>query len=642
MVTYLANRVSAFGWIPAHALHDPASGLGVLLRQSRGHYTCAPEVVDGALLGAAQRLNVGVLVTMQLGMLQPILAGLPEGQAELVMKGGYQLQVVASLAAVTAGACGVRKFQYAAVVRREGLLLVWQDDVAQILPHAQRMEDRLLSYVWGRSARLSSPPGMSPFTGQTPLQSPTPSVSSYSMHLDKGGGAVMVSTDEASDGGEGGGEGGPDMPESIHRPVVLHSAVFIGLGVCLAIVLVYGFSVGQLVSEALLDGSYARLALVAACPLLICAGMFFFQVIFGDLWQMVGPLGGLQTNSRTYSCLKPNMRQAYALGFSPPHMTIQMPVYKEGMDSVIIPTVRSLQAAISFYESRGGTASIFVNDDGMRLLPDQEAQVRKDFYQDNDIGWIARPKHGDDGYLRKGKFKKASNMNFALNISQKVEAYMQDVVDAKYAEKPGFKDGDPLMLEEQELHGIYEQCLQRVLAEEPKARAGGNIRIGEFILIVDSDTRVVSPTWPLSVCFRILTYLSPYIHSPSTVSSTARPRCSSPPRWPSSSTRPASCRSSRTTSRTASPSSPTWSTPPSASLSARARWPPLSATTPSSAGRPSRTSASLRRRRRAASSPTGPRATSRRTLTLRCACRSRAARSGLRATTATASRRAYR
>lgn len=490
MVTYLANRVSAFGWIPPHALHDPASGLGVLLRQSRGHYTCSPEAIDSELLGAARRLNVGVLVTMQLGMLQPILAGMLEGQAELVMKGGYQLQVVESLAAVTASS--VRKFQYAAILRKEGLLLVWQDDVAHILPHAQKMEDRLLSYVWGKSARLSSPPGMSPFTGQTPLQSPTPSVSNYSMHMDKGG-TVMVTTDEASDGGEG---GGLDVPESVNRPVVLHSAVFIGLGVCLAIVLVYGFSVGQLVSEALLDGSYTRLALIAACPLLICAGMFFFQVIFGDLWQIAGPLSGLQTNSRTYSCIKPNIRQASSLGFSPPHITIQMPVYKEGMDSVIIPTVRSLQAAISFYESRGGTASIFVNDDGMRLLPDEEAQIRKDFYQDNDIGWIARPKHGDDGYLRKGKFKKASNMNFALNISQKVEAYIQKVVDAKCAKNPGFRDGDPLMLEEQELDGIYEQCLQRVLAEEPKARAGGNIRIGEFILIVDSDTRIVSPAWP--------------------------------------------------------------------------------------------------------------------------------------------------
>lgn len=487
MVVYLANRVSAYGWIPSPALSDPSRGLGVLLRQSRGHYICCPENINNELLSAAQRLNVGVLVTMRLEMLHPIVAGMYDGQTELVMKGGYQLQIVDSLASVTSSG-SVRKFQYAAILRKEELLLVWQDDVTQILPHAQRMEDKLLSYIWGRNSRLSTPIG-SPFTGQTPLHSRTPSISNYSLNPEKGG--AIVAADEASETSETAEE----ILESVNRPVLIHSAIFVGCGVCLAIVLVYGFSIGQLVSECFLDGNYTRLALIAVCPLLMCAGMFFFQVIFGDLWQIAGPIGGLKTNSRTYSCIKPNLRQAYSLGFNPPHITIQMPVYKEGMDSVIIPTVKSLQAAISFYESRGGTASIFINDDGMRAISDEEAQVRKDFYQDNDIGWVARPKHGDEGFIRKGKFKKASNMNFALNVSQKLEAYMQETVEARCSQKPGFKDTDPFMLEEQELETIYDECLARVLKENPQAMAGGNIRMGEFILIVDSDTRVVSVSY---------------------------------------------------------------------------------------------------------------------------------------------------
>jgi hypothetical protein len=36
--------------------------------------------------------------------------------------------------------------------------------------------------------------------------------------------------------------------------------------------------------------------------------------------------------------------------------------------SVIIPTITSLVAAVKYYEARGGTASIFVNDDGMQLV----------------------------------------------------------------------------------------------------------------------------------------------------------------------------------------------------------------------------------------------------------------------------------
>ena len=49
-------------------------------------------------------------------------------------------------------------------------------------------------------------------------------------------------------------------------------------------------------------------------------------------------------------------------------MTVQCPVYKEGLEAVIVPTVKSVQIAIAHYESLGGTASIVVNDDGMQIL----------------------------------------------------------------------------------------------------------------------------------------------------------------------------------------------------------------------------------------------------------------------------------
>lgn len=40
-----------------------------------------------------------------------------------------------------------------------------------------------------------------------------------------------------------------------------------------------------------------------------------------------------------------------------------------------------------------------------------------DFYDENNIGWVARPKHnpnpaeGEEAFVRRGKFKKASNMS---------------------------------------------------------------------------------------------------------------------------------------------------------------------------------------------------------------------------------------
>ncbi len=77
-------------------------------------------------------------------------------------------------------------------------------------------------------------------------------------------------------------------------------------------------------------------------------------------------------------------------------------------------------------------------------------------------------------------------MNFALNISQRVEAYLQEMVDAKLA-----ADGTDLISQQDE-DQMYQICLERVLKEDPRAQAAGNIRMGEIILIIDSDTRVVS------------------------------------------------------------------------------------------------------------------------------------------------------
>jgi hypothetical protein len=280
-------------------------------------------------------------------------------------------------------------------------------------------------------------------------------------------------------------EKGVPAAESLQRPVKFVSAVFVGLGMCLVIVLLLGFTMSNLIVECLMDGQWIRMAFVALIPLLMLVGLFFMIVIFTNIFQILGPIGGAQKNSRNYSAIKPNLTEAYAQGFKPPHITIQMPVYKEGLEGVIIPTVQSLKAAISHYESHGGTASIFINDDGMQLIDEKEAQARMDYYHDNNIGWVSRPKHNSNGFLRKGKFKKASNMNFALNVSQKVESYLQTEMEKKMIVTGSNYFG------ELEVEEAYNTCLQRVLRDDTRVWAAGNIRMGEYILIIDSDTRVV-------------------------------------------------------------------------------------------------------------------------------------------------------
>ena len=144
---------------------------------------------------------------------------------------------------------------------------------------------------------------------------------------------------------------------------------------------------------------------------------------------------------------------------------------------MIASTVRSMKKAISTYELQGGTANIFINDDGLQLISAEDHQARTEFYADHNIGWTARPGHNVDGFQRKGKFKKASNMNYGMRISNEVEEALQ-LVD---------RPADWTQADEGQ---AYERCLKAVLAKDGRAWADGNIRIGDYILIIDSDTRV--------------------------------------------------------------------------------------------------------------------------------------------------------
>ncbi|EPE05345.1 glycosyl transferase family 2 [Ophiostoma piceae UAMH 11346] len=259
------------------------------------------------------------------------------------------------------------------------------------------------------------------------------------------------------------------------RPTVIYNAVSVCLTIILTLTLV-GLGCEQLAQEIATDGDWTRLFLLVTTPLQVFVSLFFCQSIINTVAQIFGPVSQLQTNSKYYSAHP--VQRLDARNGPLPHVTIQCPVYKEGLEAVIRPTVTSLEAAICHYRSCGGTANIFINDDGMQLLSPEDAAERKEFYLEHGIGWVARPEHAPDAeglkrFIRRGKFKKASNMNYALGISIKVEDKLVKVDDHEHQEK------------------AYQRCLAEVLEEEQgRAWADGDIRVGDYILIVDSDTRI--------------------------------------------------------------------------------------------------------------------------------------------------------
>jgi len=94
---------------------------------------------------------------------------------------------------------------------------------------------------------------------------------------------------------------------------------------------------------------------------------FFFQAVIGIIAQCFSRNIVVESNSKYYSAKPPQpLDRDFRQGL--PHVTIQMPVYKEGLEAVIKPTVQSVKQAIATYEMQGGTANILINDDGSKHL----------------------------------------------------------------------------------------------------------------------------------------------------------------------------------------------------------------------------------------------------------------------------------
>ncbi|KAH7126787.1 glycosyl transferase family group 2-domain-containing protein [Dendryphion nanum] len=524
MVKFLHKRCSQAKWLdqPQGDFGYDETNLGVLLRKPDNLYTTEPPNLNQDLTVAVEKLNPTVAFTMSSDITQALLQQLTPLQTELALDPrGFILPIVNSLKDIIFDKRPLRD-SYVCLCRSEQLVLLWGDSIQSILAHGTDIETRLLGLVWGSHIPSYHPPPT--FHHALPIHSQNPSsqdrtrssIFPISAHISGSLPSDMSekigAIDRAIEVEEMGDkafdpEKESELPE---RKFLLVHAVTIGIAMILVIVVEMA-CVAKLITEYRLDGKMIRFALVATVPLFASFSLFYFIVIGGSLGQLVGPVSALQENSLYYSGKAP--KPARHANYELPHITIQMPVYKEGLKGVIIPTTTSLLAAVKHYEERGGTASIFVNEDGMRCVSPEMQEARKAFYELNNIGWVARPKHNEpkkkksgglftrqkkggenaeeeedtNYFIRAGHFKKASNMNYCLDFSLRVEDELLRLIGA-VCEERGCTQEDLTLQEEDNL---YEQARTAMLEQdEGRTWAAGNIRIGEIILIVDSDTRV--------------------------------------------------------------------------------------------------------------------------------------------------------
>ncbi|TKA53497.1 hypothetical protein B0A55_12355 [Friedmanniomyces simplex] len=435
-------------------------------------------------------------------------------------RSGITLPIVDSVESLSTGRVSMPRDGFICLCRAEQFVLVWGSTVEAILAQGSDIETWLVGLVWGSQLprASNSPRASSPFGQRTSMNTPPPLVQAYStpsMVQAYGTSGFVQPYSTPVPGFDPSAQSNPEWNEKYDviksaiareeegdkaydpekdgthapkRPFLLVHAACIGSAMVLVVVVEMA-CVAKLLTEARLDGSMLRFALLATVPMFACFSLFFMIVITGSLFQLFGPLSAVQENSMFYSAKppKPGRYTDYEL----PHVTIQMPVYKEGLKGVIMPTIESCMAAVRYYEQRGGTASIFVNDDGMQLVKPELAEARQAYYELNNIGWCSRPKHcteeGDNYFLRKGKFKKASNMNYCLDFAGRVEDDWLARIEAE-CEKRGCSQ-EVLTIEDEE--ALYDDSREAQIEHDGgRTWAAGNVRMGEVILIIDSDTRM--------------------------------------------------------------------------------------------------------------------------------------------------------
>jgi hypothetical protein len=136
----------------------------------------------------------------------------------------------------------------------------------------------------------------------------------------------------------------------------------------------------------------------------------FFAINIG--YNILVPLPWIQTDSYYLSYNKSN--NIFDKTSQETILTIQIPVYTESFDSVLRETFENaLELAREYNKIHNTTINVFINDDGLFVVNENERNKRLTYYSNNqnELFFIARPKEN-----RAGKFKKASNMNFCLNI----------------------------------------------------------------------------------------------------------------------------------------------------------------------------------------------------------------------------------
>lgn len=371
---YIFKQTQGDAWFRPHEDQVPP---GVCLRTHDGQFRVFPyETAALAPFEAAvSSLNPQVAVKVRSAAVHAALSEQSLEPDYIYVDANTRIQVLDSMFLLPQA----EKDQNAAFIRDERVLVVWSDSLDTIIPIARDFEDRLIRLLWRTQPPLSSTHDLSfssPLSVSTHSNSEKPDnrrtpdslVNSQNPPQKRTWyGRLVPSTKDPE----------KVLQKKHTRPIMLFAPLYNGLSAGLAL----GLS-SSLISFIHSSQSTCSLhgqrfehppcripprrqihpfrSLRSHAPPLLCLFgthllfasssshsqpfQFFTLQIFQNITFVIGPIAHYHKNSRYYSAIPPPPNPA--IDNALPHITIQMPVYKESLTAVL-SVVHSIQSFLS-------------------------------------------------------------------------------------------------------------------------------------------------------------------------------------------------------------------------------------------------------------------------------------------------------
>ncbi|KAF8642084.1 hypothetical protein AX16_009700 [Volvariella volvacea WC 439] len=366
---------------------------GVCLRVSRGKFRTFPyeNPYLAPFEAAVKLLNPLVAVKIRSAAVHSALATVPEDSAALYIDPNTRVQILDTVTDLPKA----DKEQCCAFLRDERVLVVWCDELEQVVPLCKDFESKIMKLVWTsrpptmasasfmnssssafgsrRGSMIGSPRGsnlnlVGGGPGGSVASTGTTGVIPESALPRAEGSSANANANANADGAEKEKEAEEDknkekkerksnwwrlgsrkQPEGVvvskekdgesdvekgvqPRRAMLFAPLYGGLALGLSVF--FGASgLSILLQEFRLDPDYVRFALLVLSPLLLCVSIFFAYQVIINISFVIGPVAQYHENSKFYSAIKPEPNPDVDSAL--PHITLEMPVYKESLEETM-------------------------------------------------------------------------------------------------------------------------------------------------------------------------------------------------------------------------------------------------------------------------------------------------------------------